>query len=174
LQVQVGEIKSLLKTLVKGKQKEKDPKDLIIDWSPVNAQKLRSAGSSKASSSKVASQASTSKSVKTTTQTTIGRTRHLSERSERKRPKRDHSRSSRSERSSSSSSSSSARPPAAIFYDDIDKDVRNALRVTNFFLFSLFSFVMLFQCFYLICMYFMNSLKQSGLWIDSRRIKGWT
>jgi hypothetical protein len=168
----VDEIKSLLKSILKGKTKEVDPGDLIIDWSKPPKAAGRDTieyGRAGPSSPKQGRKAGLS--------LPYGRAGPSSSKShERAGPKRSHelvippkkskkklahrsrsaSRSSRSEsessdrsvRSSSSSSSSpspspsrspSPSPTGQIFirFDDMNRDLRNALRVSILFVYLL-------------------------------------
>jgi hypothetical protein len=166
----VDEIKSLLKSILKGKTKEVDPGDLIIDWS----KPPKAAGRDTIEYGK-AGPSSPKQGRKAGLSLPYGRAGPSSSKShERAGPKRSHelvippkkskkklahrsrsvSRSSRSEsessdrlgRSSSSSSSSpspspsrspSPSPTGQIFnrFDDMNRDLRNALRVSILFVY---------------------------------------
>lgn len=166
----MDEIKSLLKSILKGKTKEVDPGDLIIDWS----KPPKAAGRDTIEYGR-AGPSSPKQSRKAGLSLPYGRAGPSSSKShERAGPKRSHelvippkkskkklahrsrsaSRSSRSEsessdrsvRSSSSSSSSpspspsrspSPSPTGQIFirFDDMNRDLRNALRVSILFVY---------------------------------------
>ena len=132
--MQVNEIKSLLQTILKGKAKEMDPEDMIIE--PPKAAKVSKKMSKKKKPARRSRSASES-------------SRSESEGSER------------SGRSSSSSSPSPSRSPSAsparqayIHFEDMDKDLKNALRVSILF-------VYLPNCI-LTDLYFTISLKSLG------------
>ncbi len=163
----MDEIKSLLKSILKGKTKEVDPGDLIIDWS----KPPKAAGRDTIEYGK-AGPSSPKQGRKAGLSLPYGRAGPSSSKSpERAGPKRSHelvippkkskkklahrsrsvSRSSRSEsessdrsgRSSSSSSSPSPSrspspsPTGQIFirFDDMNRDLRNALRVSILFVY---------------------------------------
>lgn len=117
--MQVNEIKTLLQTILKGKAKEIDPDDMIIEppkapGSKVSVSKMSKKKKKPARRSRSASESSRSE----------------SEGSER------------SGRSSSSSSPSPSRSPSPsparqtyIRFEDMDKDLRNALRVSILFVY---------------------------------------
>lgn len=164
----MDEIKSLLKSILKGKTKEVDPGDLIIDWSksqqaagrdtleygragPSSPKQSRKAGLSlpygRAGPSKSHERAGPKRSHKLVTYP----------KGSKKKPahrSRSASRSSRSESessdrsgmsSSSSSPSPSPSPPRSpspsptgqifIRFDDMNRDLRNALRVSILFVY---------------------------------------
>jgi hypothetical protein len=161
LSEQVEELKGLLKTLIKGKQKEMNPKDAIIDFADVTSRKGHySSGSSKSlgygqagSSKNVGYGGSSSETTKKYPPSSSPSSKQPIKKnppspkqsikpSSKKSIKKYHKKGSSSDRSSSSSSSttSSSTSPALspvqtpsfhIFYEDMDKDIRNALRVTR-------------------------------------------
>ena len=121
--MQVDEIKNLLKTILKGKAKEVDQEDLIIE------------PPEKKTSKKVSPKSKISKTSKKKKPAHRSRSASRSSRSE----------SESSERSGRSSSSSSPSPPrspspsptrqAYIRFEDMDRDLRNALRVSILFVY---------------------------------------
>jgi len=147
----VDEIKSLLKSILKGKTKEVDPGDLIIDWSKPPKAAGRDTieyGKAGPSSSKSHERAGPKRShelvipPKKSKKKLAHRSRSVS------RSSRSESESSdRSGRSSSSSSSPSPSPspPRSPFpsptgqifirFDDMNRDLRNALRVSILFVY---------------------------------------
>ena len=108
LTLQVNELKSLLTTILKGKVKEMDPEDMILEPSK--------AGGSKTSVPKMSK-----------------KKKKLARRS-RSASKSSRSESKGSERSGRSSSSSPARQ-AYIRFEDMGKDLKNALRVSILFVY---------------------------------------
>jgi hypothetical protein len=188
-------LSSLLKTLIKGKQKAIDPKDNIIDWEQVEVSPKisfknsynQAAGSSKSKEYEHASlkntpkkapkkapkqvpkQASSPGSSRNITGNVPNRPVYIKDSEDDDRARfqqkrinkdekvtkktksqprlkrsrsRDKNRSTASSSSSSSSpspslsaasSSSSSRLQAVLFYEDMNKDLRNALRVTDLF-----------------------------------------
>ena len=148
LQEQVNEISSLLKTIVKGKNREANSQDLIIDWSnldindineinEINPKTSRSAtGSSKntvLSSVKQPARLEIQRGRSELRKDRSNRSRFISERTRSRTKPRNDSNWSFSSSSSSFSSSSSPSPERLyIFYEDLDKELRIALRVTIF------------------------------------------
>ena len=145
LQAQVNEIRDLVKMIAKGKQKETDPDDHLIDWRPEASRKTKygQAGSSKSAAASKTTVAATGK---------TGSSKSAAASRSRASPKPRRSRSDRSSSaSSSSSSSSSSSTSTKLFYEEIDKDLRIALRVFPFpFTFTLLLlFTLFFYLFYL-------------------------
>lgn len=148
----MDEIKSLLKSILKGKSKEVDPGDLIIDWS----KSPQAAGRDTLEYGR-AGPSTPKQSRKAGLSSPYGRAGPKRElvipKGSKKKPahrSRSASRSSRSEsessdRSGRSSSSSSPSPPRSpspsptgqifIRFDDMNRDLRNALRVSILFVY---------------------------------------
>jgi hypothetical protein len=160
LQAQVEEIRGMLRTIIKGKakEKEKDKEDFIIDWSElsINPKKTRNvssqgygqAGSSK-SAAKYASGSSkggatdpillSDSDVRGRSQKRQPRLEKLRSRSRKRvskdRPNRGRKGANRSPSPSPSPSPSKSPSSASqqnlwLFYDDIDKELKIVLRVT--------------------------------------------
>lgn len=164
MRTQVDELKNMIKTISKGKRREENPDDIIIDWTDA----LKPAGRSKQSSSETVPSSIKKNKKKLfikagptsiqkkagTSSTKAGPTSRTKRKKAPRSPitsSEDSSDSSsspdrsdaeshpnRSNKSSSSSSSSSPSPSPStrhiyVHYDDIDKDLRNALRVSILF-----------------------------------------
>ena len=126
LALQVDEIKNLLKTILKGKAKEMDPKDMILEPPKSAAPKKTSKKKKKpAHRSRSASKSSRSESESSERS---GRSSSSSSPSSSRSPSPSPARQSRSP------SSSPARP-TYIRFEDMDRDLRNALRVSILFVY---------------------------------------
>jgi cobalamin biosynthesis Mg chelatase CobN len=125
--LQVDEIKNLLKSILKGKSKEIDPEDMLIEPLPkVSKKKKKPAKVTKISKKKKPAHRSRSASSSSRSEG------ESSERSGRS------SSSSSSHSSSRSPSPSPSRSPARqeyIHFEDMDKDFKNALRVSILFVY---------------------------------------
>jgi cobalamin biosynthesis Mg chelatase CobN len=128
--LQVDEIKNLLKSILKGKSKEIDPEDMLIEPLP----KVTKMSKKKKKPAKVIKISKKKKPVHRS------RSASSSSRSEGESSERS-GRSSSSSSSHSSSRSPSPSPPHSparqeyIHYEDMEKDFKNALRVSILFVY---------------------------------------
>jgi len=115
----------LLKSILKGKSKEIDPEDMIIEPLP----KVTKMSKKKKKPAKVTKMSKKKKPAHRS------RSASSSSRSEGESSERSGRSSSSSSPSSSRSPSPSPAPQAYIHFEDMDKDLRNALRVSILFVY---------------------------------------